>query len=146
MIEGLIKTPLKQIQDERGKVMHMLRETDPYFKRFGEIYFSWIYAGATKAWTKHKEATLNYAVPVGVIRIVLFDDRPGSSTYKLLDEYILSNEDYFLLTIPPNIYYGFQSLGQQSALIVNCSTLPHDPSESVKLPFNSQEIPYGWES
>ena len=40
MIEGVIITPLKQIEDERGKVMHMLREDSKVFKRFGEIYFS----------------------------------------------------------------------------------------------------------
>ena len=32
MIEGVILTPLKQIFDERGKVMHMLRKDSPYFK------------------------------------------------------------------------------------------------------------------
>ena len=46
MIEGLLKTPLKQIQDERGKVMHMLRATDPHFNKFGEVYFSWANPGS----------------------------------------------------------------------------------------------------
>ena len=40
MIDGVIVTPLKQFFDERGKVMHMLHEEAPHFKRFGEIYFS----------------------------------------------------------------------------------------------------------
>ena len=39
MIEGVIITPLKQIEDERGKVMHMLREDSKVFKRFGEFIF-----------------------------------------------------------------------------------------------------------
>ena len=47
MIEGVILTPLKQISDERGKVMHMLRWKDsPVFSKFGEIYFSCTYPGA----------------------------------------------------------------------------------------------------
>ena len=37
MIDGVILTPLRQIFDERGKVMHMLREDSPVFSRFGEI-------------------------------------------------------------------------------------------------------------
>ena len=40
MIEGVIVTPLRQIFDERGKVMQMLREDSPVFSRFGEVYFS----------------------------------------------------------------------------------------------------------
>ena len=37
MIEGVILTPLKQIRDERGKVMHMLRADSDIFNKFGEI-------------------------------------------------------------------------------------------------------------
>ena len=40
MIEGVKIPPLKQIIDERGKVMHMLRNDSPNFEKFGEIYFS----------------------------------------------------------------------------------------------------------
>ena len=38
MIEGVKITPLKQIFDERGKVMHMLRTDSEVFQQFGEIY------------------------------------------------------------------------------------------------------------
>ena len=48
MIEGVVVHPLRRIADERGSVMHMLKETDPHFTRFGEIYFSTVYPGA---WT-----------------------------------------------------------------------------------------------
>ena len=53
MIEGVMITPLKQIFDERGKVMHMLRADSPTFSGFGEIYFSCTYPGAIKAWHMH---------------------------------------------------------------------------------------------
>ena len=43
MIEGVKITKLKQIVDERGKVMHMLRNDSEAFQSFGEIYFSLIY-------------------------------------------------------------------------------------------------------
>ena len=39
MIEGVILTPLKQIFDERGKVMHMLRKDSPYFQNLVRFIF-----------------------------------------------------------------------------------------------------------
>ena len=39
MIDGVRVIKLRQIVDERGKVMHMLKSTDPHFLGFGEIYF-----------------------------------------------------------------------------------------------------------
>ena len=38
-IEGVTITPLKKIPDERGSIMHMLRNDDPHFEKFGEIFF-----------------------------------------------------------------------------------------------------------
>ena len=40
MIDGVRIIPLRQIADERGKIMHMLKATDEHFIAFGEIYFS----------------------------------------------------------------------------------------------------------
>ena len=68
MIEGIIITPLKQIVDERGKIMHMLRRDSNVFKSFGEIYFSTVNPKFIKAWHKHKEATLNYACIKGNVK------------------------------------------------------------------------------
>ena len=50
MIKGITITKLKQIEDQRGKVMHMLRSDDEVFKNFGEIYFSTIFHNKIKEW------------------------------------------------------------------------------------------------
>ena len=39
MIDGVKVTPLKQILDERGKIMHMMRSDAPDFEKFGEHIF-----------------------------------------------------------------------------------------------------------
>ena len=101
MIEGVRLIPLKQIQDERGKVMHMLRVTDPHFKKFGEIYFSCTYPGVVKGWHKHSEMTLSYAAVTGAVKVVLFDDRVSSATKGEVQEIYLTQENYCLLVVPP---------------------------------------------
>ncbi len=50
MIDGVKIVPLRQIADERGKIMHMLKDTDPHFIHFGEIYFSCDWPGTVKDW------------------------------------------------------------------------------------------------
>lgn len=45
IIKNVQLHPLRQIPDDRGKVMHMLRCDDPWFEKFGEIYFSVVYPG-----------------------------------------------------------------------------------------------------
>ena len=51
MIEGVKITPLRQIPDERGKIMHMLKSTDDHFSGFGEIYFSCVHPAPSRLGT-----------------------------------------------------------------------------------------------
>ena len=144
MIQGVFIHPLKQIADDRGKVMHMLRRDDPWFERFGEIYFSLAYPGVIKGWHLHKEMTLNYAVIKGRIKLVLYDDREDSPTRNTLQEIFTGEDNYGLITIPPKIWNGFKAIGMEPALVANCATEPHDPSEIVRLEPFTDNIPYDW--
>jgi len=144
MIDGVKLTPLRQMFDERGKVMHMMREDSDVFSRFGEIYFSCTHPGVVKAWHLHKEMTLNYAVIYGEIKFVLYDNRPRSSTRGMVQEFFISPENYNLVTVPPLIWNGFKSVGTKSSIVANCATLPHTPDEIMRLPPDDQSIPYDW--
>lgn len=144
MIDGVKIRALKQFLDERGKVMHMLRCDVKDFQGFGEIYFSCIYPGAIKGWHIHKHMTLNYAVPYGNIKFVLYDDRPDSPTRGELQEIFLGSDNYQLVTVPPMIWNGFKGIGAEIAIVANCASTPHDPEEIDRLDPFDKSIPYDW--
>jgi dTDP-4-dehydrorhamnose 3,5-epimerase len=143
-IEGVRVTPLRRIADERGAVFHMLREDSEGFERFGEIYFSTVYPGVIKGWHQHLEMTLNYAVPVGMIKLVCYDDREGSPSRGAVQELHVGELNYALVTIPPLVWNGFKGTGTGTALVANCSTVPHRPDEIVRLDPFTDTIPYDW--
>jgi dTDP-4-dehydrorhamnose 3,5-epimerase len=143
-IEGLRVTPLRRIPDERGAILHMLRADDEHFEHFGEIYFSMVYPDAIKAWHLHRRMTLNYAVPIGNIKLVCFDDRPDSSTRSNLVELFIGELNYVLVTIPAMVWNGFKGLGSTPALVANCATEPHDADEIVREDPFTPSIGYDW--
>lgn len=145
MIQGVLVQPLSQIPDERGRIMHMLRADDPYFEKFGEIYFSTVYPGVVKAWHLHKEMTLNYAVVSGTIKLVLYDDRTDSPTRGELMELFIGDGKYVLVKVPPMVWNGFKGVGTVPAIVANCATIPHDPNEIVRMDPFDNSIPYNWE-
>ena len=145
MIEGVQVHPLRQIPDERGRIMHMLRSDDPHFEQFGEVYFSVVYPGVVKGWHLHKSITLNYAVVRGMIKLVLYDDREESRTRGELQEIFVGESNYVLVRIPPGIWNGFKGIGVDPAIVANCATLPHDPDEIVRADPYEFIIPYNWE-
>ena len=141
MIHGVKIIPLRQIVDERGKIMHMLRSDDDLFEQFGEIYFSQVYPQVIKGWHLHTKMTLNYAVVFGTIKLVLFDDRQDSPTKGVLQEIFLGEADYKLVKIPPNVWNGFKGLGTAPAIVANCATIPQEIKRMD--PFD-KSIPYDW--
>jgi dTDP-4-dehydrorhamnose 3,5-epimerase len=137
-------TPLRRIPDERGAILHMLRADDPAYERFGEIYFSLVYPGVVKGWHRHSRMTLNYAVPVGMVKLVCYDDRDDSPTTGALQELHIGELNYVLVTIPPLVFNGFKGEGTVPALVANCATMPHDPEEIERLDPATDRIPYDW--
>jgi dTDP-4-dehydrorhamnose 3,5-epimerase len=144
MIDGVVVSPRRIILDERGFIMHMLKNTDPEFEKFGEIYFSGVNPGAIKAWHLHTQMTLNYAVPFGSIKFVLYDARPGSPTRGLVQELFLGQGNHCLVQVPPGVWNGFKGIGRDTSIVANCASLPHDPDEIERMDPFSTEIPYDW--
>lgn len=145
-IDGVIITPLKKIPDERGMILHMLRNDAPHFEQFGEVYFSFAYPQVVKGWHLHTQMTLNYAIPVGMIKLVLFDNRDDSPTKGTLMEIFTGEDKYELITIPKNVWNGYKVISSQTAIVANCATHPHTPGEMERMdPFDQSLIKYDWQ-
>ena len=145
MIEGVTVVPLKKICDERGMIMHMLKITDPHFEKFGEIYFSIAYPGAIKGWHEHTKQTQFYAVIEGMAKLVLFDNRPKSVSYKKIMELFIGEDNYQLVRIPVNVINGYKNIGVRPLILANCATTPHEPDEMLRYEPHGDKVPYKWE-
>ena len=143
-IDGVKITPLRQIHDERGKIMHMLRQDSPDFIGFGEIYFSCIHQGSIKAWHIHKEMTLNYACVIGKIKFVLADLRTGSPTEGNYMEIYIGPECYSLVTVPPMVWNGFKGVADGVSMVANCTDIPHRADEIDRMDPFDPSIGYDW--
>ena len=145
LIDDVVLTELKQFSDERGTLLHMLRNDDPLFTTFGECYFSEVLPGAVKAWKLHRNQTQNFSVPVGRIKLVIYDNRKNSISNGNLQYVNLGRPDsYFRIMIPPGLWYGFTCISEMPALLVNCADIPHDPQESEIRMSDDISIPHRW--
>ncbi len=142
IIEGVLFSPVKKINHENGDLFHIIRNFDKGFSGFGEVYVSTINYSEIKAWKKHVEMTVNMVVPCGRVKMIIFDDRPHSTTYGLFNEFIMSIDNYFRLTIPPNLLYGFMGLDKTINMIINVANIPHNPNEQIN--YNKNYLNYNW--
>jgi dTDP-4-dehydrorhamnose 3,5-epimerase len=143
-IHGVLIEPLKKIPDDRGRIMHIMKSTDSVFEKFGEVYCSTVYPGVVKGWHIHERMTLNYVVLKGMIKFVLYDDREDSPTKGIIQEIYMGDHNYVRVTVPPKIWNGFMGLGNEEALVINVTDIPHDPNEIRRQDPHKGSINYSW--
>ncbi|MBI2027150.1 MAG: dTDP-4-dehydrorhamnose 3,5-epimerase family protein [Deltaproteobacteria bacterium] len=144
-ISGVALYPLRKMCDERGMILQMLRSDDSHFEKFGEIYFSTAYPGVIKGWHEHTAQVQYYAVPIGMIKLVLFDNRKESPTYQNLMEIITGQDNYQLIRIPCGVINGYKNIGTQTVFVANCATIPHSQGEMLRFDPHGGKVPYKWE-
>ncbi len=147
MIEGVKVKTLKVIPDERGRLMELLRSDDQeFFIQFGQVYMTTAYPGVVKAWHYHKRQTDNFAVVHGMMKVVLYDNRPDSPTHGEVNEFFMGIHNPVFLQIPPLVLHGFKCIGETEGIVVNIPTTLYNykaPDEH-RIDPHSKEIPYDW--
>jgi len=136
-INEIISTPLKRISVKDGDVLHAMKKSDIGYTEYGESYFSLINKGAVKAWKKHLKMTLNLIVPFGSVRFVFMDDDG------LFREEIIGDNNYARLTVPPGIWFGFQSDFEKTSLVLNIASIEHSSEEVEQKDINNFEFNWG---
>jgi len=143
-IQGVKIIPLKKIPDERGTIMHGVR-SDNILNDFGEVYFKKLYKGIVNGWHVHKTLILNYICIYGMIKLVLYDMRKDSPTYKQLQEIFIGEDNYCLVHIPAGIANGMKGLWAPYSIICNVASEPYNQSVRYqRIDPHSREIPYNW--
>ena len=137
-VNEIITTPLRRIPVKGGDVLHAMKKSDLGFAGFGESYFTQVEHGIVKAWKRHLQMTLNLIVPIGKVRFVFMDHE------KSFREEILGDGNYARLTVPPGLWFGFQGLSENTALLLNIANIEHSPNEVERNELNN--FNYNWEA
>jgi dTDP-4-dehydrorhamnose 3,5-epimerase len=148
MINAVKTKKLTTIADDRGWLFEILRADDDLFIHFGQVYLTAIYPGVVKAWHCHARQTDTFTVVSGMAKLVLADLREKSPTRGEINEFVIGDQNRMLVQIPPGVYHGMKGIGPEPALALNCPTEPYDHNkpDEIRLPFDTAEIQYDWET
>lgn len=132
--------------DDRGRLFEILRNDDPGFIRFGQVYVTTAFPGVVKAWHRHQKQTDFFCLIQGQARFVLYDPRPDSPTRGQVDEIACDGAQPRLIVIPNLVYHGFKNIGSVDAICINCPTEVYNvamPDEERVDPYDNN-IPHDW--
>lgn len=147
MIEGVYLKKLETHPDSRGFFRELIRRTDPFFTAgFGQLSHSLVQVGVVKAWHSHVHQTQwNYPV-TGLLRVVLHDARPDSSTHGERMEFLCGEgQPEQVYAFPPGVLHGYKVLQGPVHMIYVTSGI-YTPDEEGRLPADTPSIAYDWNS
>jgi dTDP-4-dehydrorhamnose 3,5-epimerase len=134
--------------DERGAVCEL------FDLRWGwrdePVVFAYCFTvrpGMIKGWGVHREHEDRYAILFGDIEVVLYDERPESSTRGRVFKLVMSEHRRRLLNIPAGIWHADRNIGQKDAVMINFPTRPyeHENPDKYRLPLDTDRIPHRFE-
>lgn len=148
MIDGVEVKHLIKNADDRGFLMEILRSDDPLFEHFGQSYVSLNYPGVIRAWHWHELQEDYFCCIQGMIQVPLYDMRADSATHGELNEFFMGDHNPIVLRIPRGVAHGYKTIGVVPSLLLNLPTRPFDREQpdELRLPWNTEQIPYSWET
>ncbi|MBT6170068.1 MAG: dTDP-4-dehydrorhamnose 3,5-epimerase [Flavobacteriaceae bacterium] len=118
----------KKIETDGGDIYHIMKIKNHQDFEFKEAYFSFIEFDFVKGWKKHLKMYSNLIVPIGEVKFTFV-----SEDFKNVKQIILGNDNYGLLSIPPNIWFSFKGISKDQNIILNLSNLEHDKKETKNI-------------
>lgn len=146
-IDGVKVKKLKVIPDERGRLMEILRNDEPDFEKFGQVYMTTTYPGVVKGWHYHKKQTDNICCVLGMIKVALYDGRQDSPTNGEVNEFYIGTYDPCVVTVPNGVFHGWKCVGDREAIIINTVTEVYNYNEpdEFRTDPHDNDIPYCWD-
>ena len=111
-----------------------------------QIFQAWHAPKAISAWHAHAVTTDRLFVSQGLIRIVLYDNRPGSPTRGLINQFTVGAVRPALVIVPPQVWHGVKNVGPDPTVLLNVVDRAYryqDP-DHWRLPCDSPAIPYNF--
>lgn len=148
LVKGVEIKQLKKNVDERGYLCEILRSDWEIFDPPAMVYFSVTYPGVVRAWHRHPRSKQQDRMCIisGTGKVVVYDDREGSPTKDMINEFTIGEDNPTLVKIPGECWHGFKAIGHKPAILLNFPSHLYDynnPDEE-RLPPDTDKIPYDW--
>lgn len=139
VIEGVQSVGLTARVDDRGYLIELVRATDPFFTKFGQVYLVGDFArGTVRAFHKHVELWDLFFISHGAAKFVLVDDRETAATYKEMNTFVASARNPLLIVVPPGVFHGWMSLEDDTQMISTATEVYNrERPDEVRIPPDS---------
>jgi dTDP-4-dehydrorhamnose 3,5-epimerase-like enzyme len=104
----------------------------------GDINITWAYPNRVVAWHRHQKQTDHWFVIKGNLKVGLMDDA------KNVKWVYLSDNNRRVLSIPPGVWHGYMSLGEEETILMYYITSKYDEKNPDEERMTPEESGVDW--
>ena len=148
LIEGVVIRYATTQIDDRGSLCEILNPSWGFHPApFSYVYQFTIAPGKIKGWHQHHLHDDRIFLSQGTARVVLYDPRPDSPTFGMVNEIPRTELHRSIMTIPQFVWHAHQNIGKTDALFISMPTRAYDYAspDVYRLPIENDVIPYTFE-
>jgi len=121
-INGVTVRELKRFLDHRGWLCELFREDELSEEVMPVMsYCSLTYPGIARGPHAHKHQTDIFCfVGPGNFEVRLWDNRPESPTYGIMQKIFAGADRPMSIIVPPGVVHGYKVVGPEPGLVFNC--------------------------
>ena len=146
MINDVRIKKVETYPDDRGYFREVIKEGEEVFAEVKQTSVTVTYSAVIKAFHWHRHQEDIWYVASGMARIVLYDQREDSSTYKETQVIVAGEDNSLVVRIPIGVVHGYQVLGQKPVMLFYHTTKAYDPShpDEERIAWNDPTIGFDW--
>jgi dTDP-4-dehydrorhamnose 3,5-epimerase len=136
--------------DDRGHFLEVNRVGRGLTKEFltstTQVSATVTYPRVVKAFHYHLRQYDCWTVVKGMLQVALVDLRKQSPTFGRQNTLYVGELRPWQVLIPPGVAHGYKVIGRAPAVLVYVTSRFYDPSDEHRIPFDSRQLNYDWET
>ncbi len=150
LIDGVRVAPFPYWPDDRGYFLEVARLGQGLPAAFPgtstQVSATLGYPGTIKAFHYHLRQSDLWVPCRGMLQVALCDLRENSGTHGARNTFYIGQSRPWKILIPPGVAHGYKVIGNSESMLVYVTDRHYDPSDEGRLPYDSPEIAYDWET
>ena len=145
LIAGVVVKEMQHVLKDGGWLTELFRQDwweQPL--QVDQIFETTLAPGTVSAWHAHEFTEDRLCTIRGMMKVVLFDNRPDSRTRGELNVFRIGEARPALIVVPPQVWHGIQVLGNENASLINIVDRAYNYSapDHWRVPADCAAIPY----
>jgi dTDP-4-dehydrorhamnose 3,5-epimerase len=143
LIDGVEIHEVLNVPKSNGFLTEILRGDWLENRRVDQVFQVVLEPDTISAWHAHESTTDRIFISYGLVRIALYDNREGSPTQGLVNDFRFGTVRPALVVVPPRVWHGLHNISSGVGIVLNLvdRAYAYEDPDHWRIPYGDPRFP-----